>query len=390
MGIEDGIILNKSAVDRGLFMMVRRHSITWYSNSKWNILEYNINTKINSEIREGYILATVTYQMEDGATCTSRIKHDKPYNCKVEDVELTFDTGSNRTHGVVSPKFLTSISVHMVRCKRFRTGDKLSSRSAQKAVAVSIVNECDMPTIMYQHGSSRSRHMCELPSTVDMIISPLSIISRCTVSQDVTSSLGMIASDAGAVFSEHQFSHTEICYRRCDGEGNRSIASASPFDVDGESFNRVTLMDGCSGRIYDGEATVGIEYYMVLNHIADTKTKSNSSISRDDMTGGITRKNQETQVRYNWQELAAMMHAQAYTLASTIYNNTGDLGYYPYCVGCNRDVDGTSNGSCEYCGLEISSRVAASRSFMSSRHIAQALGSDMYISCNNNQNNGTS
>jgi DNA-directed RNA polymerase beta subunit len=367
MGIEDGIVLNKSSVERGLFMIIKRSSITWTKSNKSTVTEYMINVKIHTEIKEGAILAVITYHDDDNVPKIIKLKHNKPYNCKVVNIELTFDTVNSKSSGVIAPKYLIEISVSLLRCKRLRTGDKLSSRSAQKAVAVSIVDACDMPMIQDIHGDRSA------PPTIDMIINPLSIISRCTVSQDVSSALGVLAVQQGASFVNHPFSHTEICYT------TGSVTTSRPFDINTISGNRVNIIDGCTGLQHRGESVIGIEYYMVLNHIADDKTKSTSSTKRDDITGAIGKKGSDTNVRYNWQELAAMMHSKAYSLVSTIYNNTGDMGYYPYCRNCSRDVDGTNDNNCEYCGVTISTRVTVSRAFMTAKRLVQIMGSELSI-----------
>jgi DNA-directed RNA polymerase beta subunit len=387
MGIEDGIIVNKSSVERGLFMIYKRVNMIWYKPDGCTVTDYIINTKINSEVKDGTVIVAIVCRSDNGEIVTSKIKHTKPYICKVDDIELTFDTGSTRMKGVVAPKFLVSVSVSLTRCKRFRTGDKLSSRSAQKAVAVSILNDCDMPVIMdyynINNDVSNGREkpidgnvFRRYPATVDMIINPLSIISRCTVSQDITSSLGIIGSDVCAKFVHHPFGHTEISYvtRHDSSDMNGRI-----FNVDDVHGNRVVLMDGCTGEVHDCEATIGIEYYMVLNHIADTKSRISRTMENAGSGNSMIKDNKDSQVRYNWQELSALIHAKANTLISTIYNNTGEMGYYPYCDNCERCVDVDENADCCYCKSPISSRITMPKSFMTTKKVSQVLGMDMHM-----------
>ena len=386
MGIEDGIVLNKASVERGMFMIIRRSSIVWSRPNKVTVFEYSIHTKINSLVKEGSVLATILCHNNKSQQMVQTIKHDKPYNARVVDIQLVFDTSSGAS-SVIAPHYLSECSIVLMRCKRIRTGDKLSSRHSQKAVAVRVMQQEDMPMLDVDEQDisdvdsgateayARQHHMRSTNMSgmlyPDVIVDPLSIISRCTMSQDVSSCLGMLAADIGVQVIDVPFEGVEIVYG-----GQRESVGPGVYS----RGRRCTVTDGRTGIPREGRAVVGIEYYMVLNHIADEKVKSSSSHKRDSITGTTTASSSDTHVRYNWQELIAMMHAKAYDLARDIYNNTGGVGTYPYCTRCNADTESDEQGRCTSCGSFIDTKINLAKPIVAARTFMRVLGVDVSIS----------
>jgi hypothetical protein len=259
------------------------------------------------------------------------MKHEKPYVCSVSNIILEFEPHKNPMN-----KNLRSISVMLRRHKLLGVGDKLSSRMGQKAVAVHICQAEDMPVCIDARVGG-----------IDMIVDPLSMISRCTVSQEASSALGLDATNTGTLYSHEPF--TQVNY----------------------STHKTGILDGITGTIRKGVVDVGVEYYMVLRHIADNKIRSSAASQRDPMTGAISG---ESCVRFNWQEMAAMLHGRSYELASHVYSV--DKGYYPYCSKCNRDTDGNVCGTC---GEVVEERVSVSRSLMTLKKIMGVLGVGLKI-----------
>lgn len=374
-GIEDGIIVNRASVERGLFMIVKRFSMIWTLREKCTATEYVINARVGDTVKEGAVLAVFTCEDENGTTTVTKLKHCKPYQCKVADIDITFNTGKAKGTGMIDPRFLAECSVTLVRCKRFRTGDKLSSRSGQKAVAVRLMDQCDMPMIHTLHAPSGAV-IREPPPTVDIIVNPLSLVSRCTVSQSISSMLGMLVTGEGAVAVETPFTGTEIVYRSgwdpCTGE------TRYPLEVNKMRDYSAVLLDGATGTLLTPRAAVGIEYYMVLSHVADEKVRISSASTYSQVGGSLGFSESGNYVKYNWQELSALLHAKAYKLLDEIYLETGNSCYYPYCSSCDRDTE-PSGGTCCVCGSNITHRVQASRSFVTAERLSKVLFVDMSI-----------
>jgi hypothetical protein len=137
------------------------------------------------------------------------------------------------------------------------------------------------------------------------------------------------------------------------------------------------LADGITGMIRDGLCSIGIESYMVLNHIADTKVKSKGHTSRDTITGAPIMRSGETCVRYNWQEMQALFHSNSEVLLSALYADSGVVGIYPYCLTCNRLVDCNKLNRCIYCDAIIEASISASRPMNAVNSISNILGIDI-------------
>jgi predicted RNA-binding Zn-ribbon protein involved in translation (DUF1610 family) len=142
----------------------------------------------------------------------------------------------------------------------------------------------------------------------------------------------------------------------------------------------VEFTDGDVGITFSAGVKIGLEYYLVLNHIADTKLRYKGPIHRDAMTGSIQTSKSETCIRYNWQELIAMLHSKSYSLASSIYNDPGSKGNYPYCTSCDRDVETLDDNRCKICGNSVDARVTFSKQLGTVKRLLQMLGVDMKIS----------
>jgi RNA polymerase Rpb2, domain 6/RNA polymerase Rpb2, domain 3 len=346
MGVEDGIVLNRQSVERGLFSTLQRTLIDWVREIGVTVKSYSINVDRYSQVKYGTVLAVVTCTRRDGKEITHCIKHSKPYVCYAEDIHLSFCNKSANDKDLMSLKFI------LARCKRIHTGDKLSSRFGQKGVVVKVLSAEDMPQVMDHR----------YPPTPDIVVNPLSVLSRSTMSQDVCSALGVeVLRRSGLVARDDPF---EAVYINLG-------THVETVDMDALPQHSVRVMSGTTGLMSMSPAKVGFEYYMVLDHMSDMKIRSDGHVIRDDMTGGIQSNKHDTCVRYNWQELAAMLHSRSYGLVSSIYNAPGARGLYPFCRRCNRDID---THECEYCGDVVDDKVQVSKAFMSTKRLMQVIG----------------
>ena len=332
-GIQDGIVVNKSSVERGLFSTVHNVCKRWERSDAHVVSSYMVYVSRYSPVKEGTALATIDYVDDVGTTHNVTMKHDKPHECTVSDVILEFEEHTNPM-----AKHLIGVRVMLQRRKVLGVGDKLSSRMGQKAVAVCVYPAENMPTCLDDRLGS-----------IDIIINPLSMISRCTMSQEASSALGIRVAATGTIYTHE------------------------PFEKPTYAVHHVDVMEGTTGIIRQAQVQVGVEYYMVLRHIADNKVRCRGAASRDSMTGGISG---EACVRFNWQEMAAMLHGNSRKLASHVYST--DMGYYPHCPTCNRDTDGNI---CPVCKCPVEERVHVSRSLMTLKKVMSVLGVAMRVEC---------
>jgi DNA-directed RNA polymerase beta subunit len=369
-GVEDGIIVNRAAVERGLFSTFQKTTIMWTRdiNDNTKVTKCDVYVTKNSPIKQGTILAAVHCLSADGEASAVELRHNKPYVCRVSDVLLKYRV--DNMQGASSINNLLSIAIEVVRLKRFSRGDKLSSRYGQKAVAVSVMNDVDMPTIVAGNPCFAS---------IDMIVNPLSIMSRSTPSQEMSSQLAMMVLDNRSYEAvEEPF---KLLYVRTTAAHNLQEGAAVTDVVESlkGGIHEVLLADGVTGVEREGVATIGIESYMVLNHIADEKAKYRGHASRDSVTGVPVVREGETCVRYNWQEVGALLHSKSDELVTSLYAESGIVGNYPYCMECDRMVDCDRSNRCVYCATVIGESINVSRPINVASSITSMLGVELVV-----------
>lgn len=167
---------------------------------------------------------------------------------KVVDVKVfSREDGDKLSAGV-----LKSIQVSVANLRKIQVGDKMAGRHGNKGVISKIVPDEDMPYL-------------EDGTHVDLILSPLGIISRMNLGQLLETHLGLAAHKLG--------------YRAAtpalDGITEEQIKEElkrAGLPEDG----KVVLYDGKTGLPYDNEITVGYKYMLKLNHMVEDKIHQRS------------------------------------------------------------------------------------------------------------------
>ncbi len=176
----------------------------------------------------------------------------------VKDTSLKLDYGKRgRVVGVkvfsrdqgdkLRPGVIKTVQVSIAQMRKIQVGDKLAGRHGNKGVISTILPEEDMPFL-------------ENGQRVDMILSPLGIISRMNIGQILETHLGWAASKLGY--------HAAV----------PSMAGATEEQIRGElkkagipEDGRVYLSDGRTGQRFDNKSTVGVIYFMKLSHMVEDK-----------------------------------------------------------------------------------------------------------------------
>jgi DNA-directed RNA polymerase subunit beta len=176
----------------------------------------------------------------------------------VKDTSLTLDHGkSGRVVGIkifsreqgdkLPAGVIKTIQVSVAQMRKIQVGDKLAGRHGNKGVISTICQEEDMPF---------------LPDgrPVDMILSPLGIISRMNIGQVLETHLGWAAQKLGvklAIPSMAGPTEEEI----------KEMLKKAGLPEDG----KVRLIDGKSGKPFHYKTTVGVIYFMKLSHMVEDK-----------------------------------------------------------------------------------------------------------------------
>jgi len=167
---------------------------------------------------------------------------------KVVDVKVfSREDGDKLSTGVIQ-----SIQVSVANLRKIQVGDKMAGRHGNKGVISKIVPIEDMPYM-------------EDGTPVDIILSPLGIVSRMNLGQLLETHLGFAAQKLGyKVITPPLNGITEEQIK------NELIRAGLPED------GKMQLFDGKSGESYDHKVTVGYKYMLKLNHMVEDKIHQRS------------------------------------------------------------------------------------------------------------------
>ena len=153
----------------------------------------------------------------------------------------------------LEPGTISKIVVKLAQERKIKVGDKLAGRHGNKGVISKIVAQEDMPF---------------LPdgTPVDVVISPLSVLSRMNLGQLFETHLGWAADKLGQKFAVPVFE--EIAEEYIIGQLKKA---GLPAD------GKVVLQDGRTGKPYDYPSVVGVGYILKLVHMVEDKTHARST-----------------------------------------------------------------------------------------------------------------
>jgi DNA-directed RNA polymerase subunit beta len=173
----------------------------------------------------------------------SSLRLDYGKQGRVVDVKVfSREEGDKLDVGVIK-----KIQVSVAQLRKAQVGDKLAGRHGNKGVISTILPEEDMPFL-------------EDGTPVDIILSPLGIISRMNIGQVLESHLGIAAKKLGyKAATPAMAGPTETVIME-------ELKKAG-YPVDG----KMQLYDGKTGRAYDAKCHVGITYFMKLIHMVEDK-----------------------------------------------------------------------------------------------------------------------
>ncbi len=167
---------------------------------------------------------------------------------KVVDVKVfSREDGDRLSAGV-----LKSIQVSVANLRKIQVGDKMSGRHGNKGVISKVVPVEDMPYM-------------EDGTPVDIILSPLGIISRMNLGQLLETHLG---------FAAKKLNYT-VATPALNGINEKQIKEElikAGLPGDG----KIKLIDGKTGEVFDEKVTVGYKYILKLNHMVEDKIHQRS------------------------------------------------------------------------------------------------------------------
>ncbi len=233
---------------------------------------------------------------------------------EVQDTSLTIPYGKSGTvvniktlyekdGAELEPGVLKRIVVQVAETRKIMVGDKLAGRHGNKGVISKIVPVEDMP------------YMAD-GTPIDVIISPLSVISRMNLGQLFETYIGMAAKKLGHTVAVPVFDR--ISEEVLIGEMKKA-----DLPIDG----KFTLYDGKTGQPFENKIFVGYEYILKLAHMVKDKIHSRStgpySLVSQQPLGG---KAQMGGQRFGEMEVWALeAHRAAYTLQEMLTIKSDDI-----------------------------------------------------------------
>jgi len=152
----------------------------------------------------------------------------------------------------LEPSILKRIIVNTASLRKIAVGDKLAGRHGNKGVISRILPEWEMPYLADG-------------TPVDVILSPLSILSRMNLGQLFEALTGLIARN-------NNLSISVPVFEKIREEFITNGLQKAGFPIDG----KVTLYDGQTGMPYDRPVLIGVSYIMKLIHMVEDKFHARS------------------------------------------------------------------------------------------------------------------
>ncbi len=152
----------------------------------------------------------------------------------------------------LEPGIIKQVQVKVADMRKIQVGDKMAGRHGNKGVISRVVPAEDMPFL-------------EDGTPIDIILSPLGVISRMNLGQLLETHLGLAANALG-------YKVATPVLNGINEEQIRAELEKAGLPVDGQ----MQLYDGRTGEAFDTKTTVGYNYMLKLNHMVEDKIHQRS------------------------------------------------------------------------------------------------------------------
>jgi DNA-directed RNA polymerase subunit beta len=153
----------------------------------------------------------------------------------------------------LGPGVFKKVIVKIAQIRKITVGDKIAGRHGNKGVIAKITPVADMPYLADG-------------TIIDIIISPLSVLSRMNLGQLLETHLGWALSKRGERAAVPVFDKIEE-----ETVIKELIASGLP------ATGKARLFDGRTGKPFKEDTVVGISYILKLIHMVEDKTHARST-----------------------------------------------------------------------------------------------------------------
>ena len=274
---DDGIVMNKDALDRGMFRSMAFRSYEAYeeddeeTGSKtrisnpnsipgWTNLKPGLNYR---KLDENGIIRVGEYVDEDTVIVGRYIvSRSGAYNDLSVTPQVWTRGRVEKVVTTVNNKGLRLIKIRVVHDRIPELGDKFSNRHGQKGTIGMKVNGVDMP---------RTKDGI----VPDMIMNPLAIPSRMTIAQLLETLFGKVATLNGTIANATSFMN--------DGDPSEILGKLLE-DQGFEKYGNEILYDGTTGVQIPSAIFIGQCYTMRLKHMVEDKWNARAEGRREQRT----------------------------------------------------------------------------------------------------------
>lgn len=268
---EDSVLINKSSIDRGLFLATIYHTEKDEDKNiirdeiirckpepaKTKGIKFGNYDKLNAD---GFL--PVNERVENRDVIIAKIvpikenRNDPTKTVKYEDQSKTYRTteetyvDKNFTGRNGDGYNFAKVRMRVLRKPTF--GDKFSSRHGQKGTAGNIIPECDMP---FTASGLRP----------DIIINPHAIPSRMTIGQLKETLLGKVLLEMGLFGDGTSFGNLDV-----------KTISQELLKMGYESYGNELMYNGLTGEQLETNIFIGPVFYQRLKHMVSDKQHSRS------------------------------------------------------------------------------------------------------------------
>jgi DNA-directed RNA polymerase beta subunit/intein/homing endonuclease len=262
---EDSVILNQSAIDRGMFRSFafrtihveeRKKSTTHTEDIMMPAIEIRAKSYNYSKLNaNGIVKAGIFVGPSDVIVGRVQTKNIKTGGEEKTDTSVCIKSGEegyvDRVYISTSPEGYKMVKVKIRSLKVPEIGDKVASRAAQKGTVGMIFRQEDMP-------------FCSQTGMVpDIIINPLCLPSRMTINQIIECIASKSSAQEGVFrfgtpFTRHS---TDVVESLCND------LAKNGFSEDGKE----SMTNGFTGDQFEARIFIGPTYYHRLKHLVSAK-----------------------------------------------------------------------------------------------------------------------
>jgi len=216
--------------------------------SSGDILVGKITPKGETELspEEKLLKAIFGEKARDVRDTSLRLEHGE--HGKIVDIKIFSQENGDK----LAPGVTKTIQVTIANLRKIQVGDKLAGRHGNKGVISNIVPVQDMPFL-------------EDGTPVDIILTPLGIVSRMNLGQVLETHLGLAIQKLG-------FKVATPAFKGIPDSKIRELLQEAGYPESG----KLQLYNGKTGEPFDNQITVGYNYILKLNHMVEDKIHQRS------------------------------------------------------------------------------------------------------------------